>query len=529
MPAIRLKGFRGALPAVNPQYLPPQNAQSALNVDMRSASLKPAKGPLVLLNTVRDAPMSIYKYGGVWFEFAEDTNVVDSPVSNEAYNRRYFSDSTGPWLTSGALATSGAAPYPYAKYRPGVPTPSAAPTVGASAGFGDIDGTLFYVYCAVNMYGEIGPPSPVSAKVTATNDATVPVTLAAVAAGVYAPISSYNVYRTNALGTAFQFAFNTATTGAPVNDSTVALSNELPSTEWEPPPTTLKNIVSLANGIQAGHRTNEILLSEPGLPHAWPVAYRKSVDYTIVSVNALADGALVTTTGQPYLLIGTHPASMAPVRLEVPYANRSKRGTVEFGTAVMYPSTHGLVLVDGSGARMVSEAVWTKEQWQALNPHTFRAFAYRDMYVAFYTDANGDQRGFMFNPGDPGAGISEFYGLNITAMHADLGTGEMYIVVSNQIARWDRGSDQAMEWWSADFELPFPIRMPVLQVLAESYPVIATVYHEGTPQCRVEVGDPSPRKIPGSVLSRRYSVKFTAGGEIREAVLASSVPACREV
>jgi len=529
MPVVRLKGFRGAMPALNAAYLPDVNGQTAINVDLRSPSLKPAKGPLVLLNTSISLPQAIYKYNSVWFEFTEDTNVVDSPVSNEAYDRRYYSGSTGPWVTSAALATSAPAPYPAASYRPGVPTPTIKPTVGASAGVGDIDGTLFYVYCCVNMYGEIGPPSPVSAKVTATADATVPVTLTAVAAGVYAPISSYNVYRTNALGTAFQFAFNTATTGAPVNDTTVALSNELPSTEWEPPPTDLKNLVSLPNAIQAGHRKNEILLAEPGLPHAWPVAYRKSVDYTIVAISALGDGAVVTTTGQPYLLVGTHPASMAPIRLEVPYANRAKRGTVEFGMQVMYPSTHGLVLVDSSGARLVSEQIWNKEQWEALNPSTFRAFAYRGLYIAFYTDVSGEQRGFMLDPSDPEAGIAEFSGLNITASYSDLGSGEMYVSASSQIARWDRGSDQAMQWRSKTYELPAPIRMPVIQVIAEAYPILVTVYRDGVRQARVEVGNAEPRKIPGARLGRTYSVEFTGQGEIREAALASSIQSIRQV
>jgi uncharacterized membrane protein YkvA (DUF1232 family) len=185
-------------------------------------------------------------------------------------------------------------------------------------------------------------PSPVSAGITVTNT-KVNVTLTAVGAGSYAPVSAYRIYRTNTLGTAFQFVAQV--TGTTYTDQTVVLIEELPSTEWDPPPTDLKGFIMLPNGVIAAFRGNEIRLSEPGLAHAWPADYSYQTDFPIVALAPIDNGFAALTSGEPYLFIGTHPGAMAPAKLENSYACMSKRGVARFGNSAVYPSANGLAYV----------------------------------------------------------------------------------------------------------------------------------------------------------------------------------------
>lgn len=527
MPVIRLRGFMGAMPATNPRYLTDHNALEATNLELWNPALRPMKGPLILYPaTTPTSPQGLFAYANSWFEWEEPTQAVGSPVSNEAYGRVYFTGSTGPWVTDSGVAMTGARPYPNAEYRPGVPAPSSAPT-GTPGGTGSITEKRYYVYCAVNEYGEIGPPSPPSAAANMSSHANCSVAFSTVPAGAYKPIAKYYIYRSNVIGSGFQFAGEA--TSSPFVDTTEALGEFLPSTEWDPPPTNLKGLVSLPNSIQAAFRANEVCMSEPGLPHAWPVAYRRSVDYNVVALGAIDSGAAILTTGQPYLMVGTHPAAMAPVRLEVPYACVSAQSVVQFGQEIVYASTHGLVRVGGGGAVLLTEAIWTKEQWDRLRPATFKAFNYRGMYTAFSTAVDGTQYGLLFDPLNPDNGVSNFTGVDPSGFYEDLGTGDVYMAAGGNIARWGVGANQTARWRSKKYELPAPASMNTVQVLAEQYPVLVTVYRDGVEQARVQIGSSAPRRVANSRLGREYSVDVVSPYEVSEVVLASSMEALRGV
>ncbi|HSG97298.1 MAG TPA: hypothetical protein VLA11_04850 [Woeseiaceae bacterium] len=526
MSMIRLRGMLGMLPALNDHYLPDHNAADAYNIELWSPTLKPAKGPLaVLQGAISPTPLALFQYiDDVWFQWDEVADVARSPVSNEAFGRVYYTKSDGPWVTDSTIYTTGGEPYPGAEYRPGVPVPTSAPT-GTPGGSGSITETRYYIYCAVNEYGEIGPPSPVSTAVTMSSHANCSVAFSTVADGAYNPVDKYYIYRSNLIGSGFQFVDEA--TSSPYVDTVVALGELLPSTDWDPPPTDVQGLVSLPNGIQAAFRGNELCMSEPNLPHAWPVPYRKAVDYDIVALGAIDNGCAILTEGQPYIMVGVNPPSMAPIRLEVPYACVSKSGVVQFGDTVVYPSPLGLVSVDGSGARLLTKDVFTLEQWTALRPSTLKAFQYRNLYIGFYMDGSGDDRGFMFDPVNPSNGVSYFYGLSMSAAYEDPGTGSVFISTEGNIAQWAAGSNQSFSWKSKAYELPAPAPMRCVQVMAEQYPVTANVYRDGVLQARVELGSSEPRRIPNGARGRVYQIELISNYEIREVALASSMEEIR--
>lgn len=527
--AIRLRGFLGAMPALNPNYLPDQNAQVAQNTRLWRESLRPVNGLRAIVPiTTASKPQTIFRYGtGTWLEWTEDVDVVRSPVPNDQFGRVYFTTASGgPYLTSQALITGGSAPFPgTARYRIGVPAPATAPTLAAGTATG-LTGTFYYVYTAVNIYGEEGPPSPVSAAITVTNT-KVNVTLTAVTMTGYAGFSKYRIYRTNSLGTAFQYVGETATTS--LTDNVVVLLEELPSTDWDAPPTDLKGFTMLPNGVIAAFRGTEIRMSEPGLPHAWPADYSYQTDFPIVALAPIDNGFAALTTGEPYLFIGTHPASMAPTKLDNSYACLSKRGVARFGNSAVYPSADGLAYVSANGVQLLTERVYDEEDWDALRPSTIKAFNWRGRYVGFYTDLNEELQGIIFDPARPEAGVGSFYGLDFGGAFEDLGTAEVYVSTATHIALWDDGDPQSYRWKSKPYELPVPRSMTTVHVRAEAYPVTVSVYRDGQLQDRVRVASATPQRVRNARLGRFYEVEIEADTEVFEVAVAAAPKDLRQI
>ena len=54
-------------------------------------------------------------------------------------------------------------------------------------------------------------------------------------------------------------------------------------------------LIPVANGIMAGFTGNRLCLSEPFLPHAWPIAYRITLEDDIVAIAATGNGIVAMT------------------------------------------------------------------------------------------------------------------------------------------------------------------------------------------------------------------------------------------
>lgn len=153
---------------------------------------------------------------------------------------------------------------------------------------------------------------------------------------------------------------------------------------WDEPPEDMKGLIELPNGMLAAFRGNELLLCEPYQPHAWPVAYRRAVSDEIVALGAFGASIVVTTKGRPTIFTGVEPGSLSEENVETAYPNLSKRGTVDLGYAVVYPSLRGKVMVSQGGAKIITDGLFTDNQWEALNPASFVAAKYGSRYIWFY-------------------------------------------------------------------------------------------------------------------------------------------------
>jgi hypothetical protein len=183
-------------------------------------------------------------------------------------------------------------------------------------------------------------------------------------------VNRYRIYRsqTDSAGQTnlyFVTEVPRGTTG--IYDEVIAkpAAEALPSGDFNPPPAGLIGLVAMPNGMMAAFAGREIFFCEPYKPHAWPVKYVLRAEFPIVGMAAIGSGLAILTTGNPYIAQGSHPSSMVMQRLEVNLPCVStRRGIVDMGYAVAYPTNEGIAVIDSNGARVVTTAV--------ISPKTFR-------------------------------------------------------------------------------------------------------------------------------------------------------------
>lgn len=532
MPAIRLDTFLGELPGLHPHKLSEAHAQTAKNCKLWSGAIDALEGfsPVQAVTTVGD-PGTIFKYSdSVWLEWPDEIDVVRSPVANDPYDRVFYTGDSYPRVADSTRITSGAAPYPSASLRLGVPAPDSAPSVtlgGTPDDPNDEPETRYYVVTYVNRYGEEGPPSNPSNQIEVKPGETVSVGIPAAPTGNY-DVVSVNIYRSNTAAGVNQFQF---VAGVNVGSGTYvdsldssALGEVLPSEEWDPPPDDMEGIVAMPGGFLAGFRKNQVMFSEPGLPHAWPVRYWLTLDYDVVGLGVFGNTLVICTTGVPYLANGAHPGGMALTRTRIEQACVSKRGIVSVAGGVVYPSPDGLVFIGIDGATLVTEGVFTRDEWRALTPSSIRAALWERLYVAFHTGG-----AFVFNPAQPDAGLVRLDELTVAGMYTDLEDDALYVASNGSIQQWAAGADLTYTWKSRPFRPPKPTPMRVIQVAADAYPVVARIYADGELQDELSMSDDRPQRVDNSWKARVYEVEVQGTKRVYEVILGSTMEDLRRL
>ena len=178
------------------------------------------------------------------------------------------------------------------------------------------------------------------------------------------------IYRSNtgSNNTQFQFVGEVpiATTTFTDDKNGSQLGEVLPSETWIAPPGNnatldpggpMLGLIPVANGIMAGFSGNRLCLSEPFLPHAWPVSYRITLEDIIIAIGATGNGIVALTKGDPYFVTGTDPSSMQAIKLDIQQSCVNKNSVVDMGGYLLYAGPDGLVAVGNNEARLVSRGI----------------------------------------------------------------------------------------------------------------------------------------------------------------------------
>lgn len=582
MTAIRINGFRGAVPSAAPKLLNDNQARRAVNCDLSRGDLRPWDGLAVPDTADTDLDKAAGNYveaiylfrGDYWLHWHYAAHAARGPIADNTEERTYFTveDGTPPQVTDATMATSGSdGEYPRQSRPVGVPAPHSAPSASPN---GSCDAanrrTTVYVYTFVNDWDEEGPPSPPSSAVDRCVDGSVQLKGLDDDADSYGSVVdarySHNVitkriYRavTGSKGTDYQWVMDISASDSSVEDDRPdsELGEKLPSRRWYPPPEEMTGLIMLPNGIAAGKVGQDLYLSEQYLPHAWPEAYRHTLEYEIVGLGVIGQSIVACTRGTPYIVQGTAPGSYTAKKVPASQACVSAKSIVSVEGAVIYASPDGLVQVNSQGAQVITSGILNRDDWQALSPASIVAGYHDRRYFGFYD--NGSERGgFVIDPRDPESGFTwlRLDGRKVMATHADLETDTLYLALETPdpdraIRAWGRGDPMSARWVSKRFVAPQETSFAAMQIVAQAYnDVEVTLWADGEEHFGVRLNESStpgmvdarfdlkdgtgfgdtktiPRdeafRLPAKGRRREWQIQIDTKSAVQEVVLASSM------
>jgi hypothetical protein len=512
-PPLVLKQFSGLLPRVPDTALPMGAAIAAENIDFGYGELRSAKG-LFKMRELAIAARKVFSDDGLrFYAWPTDVDAVVSPLqSGDASDRLYYTSGTDFRVTLLSLATIGGST-PTTSYRVGVPAPTVGPLVtvehpadptppvatvdpdppetyqerlssaqdAATAAFNatvhvDTE-TRSYAYTYANAYNEEGPPSGATVVdvititangITTTSKVTVLVQFDP--AADYVPITEARLYRsagTNDSGNYF-FTMSVRPGQPQVTDAieASALNETLSSLDAYPPPTNLKGLFNIGNGILCAWRGKELWFSEAYQPWAWPPKYVVTVPHAIVGVTQHGAGALVTTVAEPCLITGMSPDAMAQIPLSISQAGASKWSLISIAGIALYACNDGLVAINGGQPSFtLSERFFTREVWRSryASGLSSMVFATYDGKLFVFSNANKFTP-FMIDMGQDGGQMAELPGMAASTALVLTTSDQMYLVNGNGLYQFAGGDPLPLRWMSGDIVLPAPVVLAAAQV-----------------------------------------------------------------
>jgi len=479
--AIRTTLFGGIIPRLADRGLPDNAAQFALNAKLYSGELRSWNVPRALADSdqapgaTRRVFHYLYNDFDRYLTFATDADVVKAPLVNETLGRLYYTDPTGAYVTTTQRLEDSLPPF-----KLGVPPPGGTFTVVPSGGSSANAETRVYTVTFVTSFGEESTNGAV-VTVSGNSDGTWTVNglNALTVPGGYPNITHLRLYRTitSASGVDYRQVNEWAIGSRPasyvdnVASSDLADNTVLDSLGWGVPPADLFGLIGVAGGFLAGFTGRTVRLSVPYYPHAWPEDYSFAVEDDIVGLATFGNTITILTEGRPYLLVGPTPDAMSLQKMESVQPCLAKRGIVNTVAGVLYPSTDGLVLIDGTAnsGTIVSRNWVTKDEWLSrFTPRSIQASVYQDRYIAFYTDELGFSVGFD----DPVTGWTELQLEGLMSVDLDVLTGQTMVTVTDalggpdRICEWDGDStqQQTYTWRSKPYLQNKPVNFGAMQL-----------------------------------------------------------------
>lgn len=513
---LSFTNFMGVAPAIAPSLLADNAAQTATNTDLFGGSLRAFIEPTTVATPAKPGTkLAIHRFGKdalsdaqYWFTWTTAASVVRGLIAADTNERTYYTGDGAPKVTDSTLALTGTS-YPQDYYTLGVPAPTAAPIVTPDSTAEPVENRA-YVYTFVTAWGEESAPSP--AQTTTINSSAG----ASLSGLQTAPAGDYNitakrVYRTVTTDTGTDYYYITevpiATTTATDTGNTDDLGEPLPTLGWDIPPTDLDGLVMLYDGMLGGFHGKEVCISEPYAPYAWPAAYRITVDYDVVGLAPLQQSFLVLTKGTPYMVFGTDPGNMVVQKLELDQACVSRRSIVRVGNGVVYASPDGLVYIDNATAKLATQGIFRRAEWQALVPSSIHGVEHDGKYYGFY-NTGSVSGGFIFNPGSGSFNYLDFYA---DAAFAEPQNNALYFAIGADIKKWNTtGSKLTYTWKSKLVQLPAAINLACGKVICGSYSPNPTlkVYADGVLKHTQTVTNNETFWLPSGFRARTWEVQI---------------------
>lgn len=553
MASIRLSTFSGILPQVSPRLLPEQHATIAENAIFESGRLSAIKSNLNSNdhnNVAFNVPLgtkTIYRHrdrqgNGYWLAWDQHVHAVPSPIAEDPYDRLYWTGDSYPRMSLGTEVAASANPNydPSTSRKLGIPAPETSPTATMTQDGTGTDTPLSrsYVYTWVSGLGEESQASPASSILDAKQGATVTLSFFdTVPSYIYNIVSRPArrfIYRTNVNGE-FQFVGSVLASATGFEDTVLDenLGELLASANWDAPPDEqvsdhpdgpLVGLTAMPNGMLAGYSGRSVFFAEQYMPHAWPNSYSLTTKSKIMGMASISIGLMVFTQGKPVLMTGSSPASVSATEIDSDQACVSSRSIVDMGEVAIYASPDGLVAAGENGMNLITDGVFTREQWQALKPESIHAYKFEGRYVFFY-DTGSVRGGYVLNTR---TNVPELVtlGFYANAGFNDPVEDALYLVIQEgaqaRVKKFHAGTPLTYTWQSKELRLERPINPGCAMIDAESYPVEFTLYADGQQKHTQSVTNDQMFRLPAGYRAKEFQIKVSGSADINQIMVAEN-------
>lgn len=168
------------------------------------------------------------------------------------------------------------------------------------------------------------------------------------------------------------------------------------------PPEDLTCMTFVPGNFYVGYSPSQpktVMFSDVDMPMSWPISYRYDVRDRIVGLAVTSNSVFVLTDGYPWVVTGTAPESMSITVLAGPSACVSERSICVYKNAVYYASNTGISVIfndanAGTVVQNLTDSIFTKEQWNDLNPSSCLMAQFDGALFCFFTKRDGTKVGY---------------------------------------------------------------------------------------------------------------------------------------
>ena len=417
------------MPRLHPSRLPDGCSVRAYNCTLYNGKSVPLRQPSVSSYPVRlensltaiGSAQSLYLWRhGTVTEMLAWPGIVKVATSNIADDDRYRIFVTG----ATGIGTGGLEPAVYAVASGGtdftrtsivkapLPAPIITPPgVGAETNFR----YTYFFQTWVDAFGYMSGPSLPSEEIQYIDGQTMQISATIAPTGAV----SRRVWKvvTGTETESIQFVLEQNVDGSyfPASSFTVADADAgeiLP--EFESAPADLSWMTFVPGNYYVGFAASApktVMFTQQGYPTTWPLDYRYDVRDPLVGLAVCGNSVVALTSGAPWLLTGTAPGSMTVSVMQSEQACVSARSICTMDGAAFYASRDGICMVAPSSSYPmlvvnVTEKLFGKREWEALNPSSCVMQAYDGGLHAWFTPTVGSPVGYIFKLSDGAAAVT---------------------------------------------------------------------------------------------------------------------------
>jgi hypothetical protein len=246
-----------------------------------------------------------------------------------------------------------------------------------------------------------------------------------------------------------------------------ALSITLSDISRDAPDEDMTGLRVAQNNFLIGFVGNELCVSEPNKPWSWPIDYRLVFPHDIVTVEAVGGNIIVLTDKYPFIVYGSNPANLEYRRIDVIMPCLSKRGTVNMGYGVVYPTHGGLAAISSGGSpALITQPLHDWDTWDDIDPTEYKAEFFDGKW--FGSHNNGS---IIYERDEKTGGLLTTTPTKFYAAYYDSVTGNFYYIadLNGALYLWDDQTQPFlnMSWKSKVFVTNDYVNVGAARVVAD--------------------------------------------------------------